>query len=147
MKNKYSYQGSTEKIGKAQIKRANISFKHSNETCAAIKGKKVDTALKFLERVINQEEAIPYKRYTTGVGHRKNGIIGRYPKKAAKIIKKVLENAKANAEFNGLDTDKLVIKHASAYRTHRIQRRRPKGGGASPALHHIDWTAIEIVVG
>lgn len=39
---------------------------------------------------------------------------GRYPVKAAEQVLKVLENAEANAEYKGMDTENLFIEHISS---------------------------------
>ena len=41
---------------------------------------------------------------------------GRYPVKAAEQVLKVLENAEANAEYKGMDTENLFIEHISSHR-------------------------------
>jgi large subunit ribosomal protein L22 len=62
--------------------------------------------------------------------------------KAAKQILKVLEGAEANAEYKGLDTERLRIIHASAYPGMRIKRYMPRAyGRATPkfeTLCHIE---------
>jgi len=67
---------------------------------------------------------------------------GRYPVKAAKHILKVLEGAEANAEYKGLDTERLRIIHASAYPGIKIKRYTPRAHGtATPkfeTLCHIE---------
>lgn len=139
----YSYQKSEEKTAKAYGKEINVSWKHCNEICHFIKGKKVDKAIPYLEKVIKKEAFIPYRRYTKGVGHRENGQIGRYPEKASKIIIKLLQNAKANAEFKDLDTKKLKIEHATAYKAVTLDRIKAKGRAKT---QNIELTNIEIVV-
>jgi len=139
----YSYQKSEKKTAKAYGKRINVSWKQCNEICHFIKGKKADKAIKYLEKVVTKEEFIPYRRYTKGVGHRKEGKIGRYPVKASKIIIKLIKNAKANAEFKNLDTTKLRIDHATAYKAMTLERIKPKGRAKT---HNIELTNIEIVL-
>ena len=39
---------------------------------------------------------------------------GKYPVKAAGIIKKLLESVESNAQFKGLNTSNLIIKHIKA---------------------------------
>ena len=43
-----------------------ISLKKTVEVCKAIKGKKLKTALDFLEKVTKQEAVVPYTRYKRG---------------------------------------------------------------------------------
>ncbi len=139
----YSYQKSEKKTAKAYGKEINVSWKQCNEVCNFIKGKNVNKAIKYLEKVTKKEEFIPYRRYVKGVGHRTGGQIGRYPVKASKIIIKLLENAKANAEFKNLEADKMKIEHASAYKAMTLDRIKPKGRAKT---HNIELTNIEIVL-
>ena len=139
----YSYQKSEKKTAKAYGKEINVSWKQCNEVCHFIKGKNVDKAVQYLEKVTAKEAFIPYRRYMKGVGHRTKGQIGRYPVKASKIIIKLLQNAKANAEFKGMDSKKLRIEHASAYKAVTLDRIKAKGRAKT---QNIELTNIEIVV-
>ncbi|MFQ6074317.1 MAG: 50S ribosomal protein L22, partial [Candidatus Bathyarchaeia archaeon] len=56
---------------------------------------------------------------------------GRYPVKAAQKILEVLEGAEANADFKGLDTDRLRIIHASAYPGMKIKKYIQRAFGRS----------------
>jgi len=132
-----------EKMAKAVGKDVNVSPKSCNEVCYNIKGKMVGKVIAWLDRVIEMKDFVPYRRYVTGVGHRRGGGSGRFPVKAAKMVKKVVKNAISNAEFKGLETKKLKITRASAYKTLTLHRIRPKGK-ARP--HCIDLTTIEIGV-
>ena len=139
----YSYQGETEGTARAFGKEVNVSPKHANEICFAIKGRRVDAALGFLKKVQAEEAYVPFRRYNKKVPHRKGGQPGRYPVKAARIVARVLENAKANADHRGLDTEKLKVEHASAYKAMVLERGKPKGRWKA---HNIELTDIEIVV-
>ncbi|NYZ79889.1 50S ribosomal protein L22, partial [Candidatus Micrarchaeota archaeon] len=98
MPNLYSYQGDDERAARACSKDLNVSWKHCNEVCYAIRGKRVDSAIKYLNDVLERKTFIPMRRYNSGVPHRKGGRPGRYLDKSVKIILKLLENVKANAE-------------------------------------------------
>jgi large subunit ribosomal protein L22 len=139
----YTYQGDTEKTARALGSEVNVSPKNANEVCKTIKGMKVNVALGYLDRVVKKESHVPYTRFNKKVPHRRGGQPGRYPEKAAREVKKVLENAKNNAEYKGLDNEKLKIRHANAYKAMTLQRTKPKGR-ARP--HNIELTNIEIVV-
>ncbi|RLG21891.1 50S ribosomal protein L22 [Candidatus Micrarchaeota archaeon] len=139
----YSYQGDWEKTGKAMLRDANVSWKDCNEVCYAIRNKNVDKALKYLDRVLKKQDFIPYRRYHKKKPHRKGGTPGGWPIKAVKLVKSVLENAKANAENKGLDANKLKIVHSTAYKTITLERTKPKGKAIA---HNIDLATIEIVV-
>ncbi len=139
----YSYQKSEGKIAKAYGKEENVSWKQCNEVCHFIKGKNVDKAINYLEKVVKKEAFIPYRRYIKGVGHREKGKIGKYPVKASKIIIKLLKSAKANAEFQDMDTKNLIITHASAYKGLTLDRIKAKGRAKTS---NIELTNIEIVL-
>ena len=150
---KYSYQGvksekeAEKRIAKAFGKELNISWRHANEICYAVRGMMVNKALVYLEKVQRKEEFVPLRRHKKQVPHRKGkGRVtkaGRWPVKAAKEVAAVLQNASANAEYKGLDADKLKIEHATAYKSVELERRKPKG---SAIAHNIELTNIEIVV-
>lgn len=143
MANNYSYQGKDEEVARACAKDLNVSWKHCNEVCYAIRGKKVDNAIKYLNEVLERKAFIPMRRYNKGVPHRTGGKPGRYLDKSVKIVTKLLENAKANAEHKGYDGEKLKIIHSTAYKAATIPRIKPKGRSKK---HCIDLADIEIVV-
>ncbi|MFN3406268.1 MAG: 50S ribosomal protein L22 [Caldimicrobium sp.] len=84
-----------------------------------IRGKKVDEAMNILE--------------TT-------------PKKAARLIKKVLMSAVANAENNyGMDIDKLYVSQAYVNEGPRLKRVWPRGWGrASRIIRRMSHITIEV---
>ena len=103
-----------------------ISPKHAREICGAIKGRYLEDAQAYLDEVIAKKQAVPFKRHKKKVGHRRSlsgtkWAIGRYPVRASKEIKKVLENAESNAVFKGLDVTRLRVIHASTHRGRKIQ--------------------------
>ena len=147
---KYAFKEEDKaKSAKAVGNSLQISPKHAVELCRELRGKKLDVAKSYLENVINMDQPVPFKRHNKQVGHRK-GLkgwpTGRYPVKAATQILKVLENAEANAEYKGLDTENLKIQHISSHRG-RIRRGfRPRAfGRASP--FNTPTTHVQIVLG
>jgi large subunit ribosomal protein L22 len=98
-------------------KELSISPRHAIEVCRTIKGMPLDDAVEFLEDVIEQKKAVPFKRHVHGLPHRKGKgmATGRYPQKAARAIIDVLEQARNNAEFKEI-TGSLRIVHAAAHR-------------------------------
>jgi len=59
------------------------------------------------------------------------------PKKAAKLMEKVLKSAIANAEQNnGLDVDNLIVSRACVDAGTVMKRFRPKGMGRSRKRYH-----------
>jgi len=131
-----------------------IKFKHAREIANAIMEKRMTLkeAIRYLRRVIRQEEAVPFKRFKGNVAHRKElhnwkWPAGRYPNKASKYILKVLENALNNARVKGLNEDRLQILLIAAHKG-RIIRRRPDRRG--PGILH-GWkikrgTNLEVIV-
>jgi len=118
------------KAVKAMGRDLNISFKDAVVLSDALRGKKLSEALKLVGEVISLKTPVPYKRFQTGVGHRKGTQthkIAKYPKKAASEALKVLGNLESNAEYKGLDTDKLTLTHIQAQKGFARRRRKPKG--------------------
>ncbi|MEM0372662.1 MAG: 50S ribosomal protein L22 [archaeon] len=141
--NRYSYQGNDERVARACSKDLNVSWKHCNEVCYAIRGKSVNAAEKYLNEVLERRAFIPMRRYNKGVPHRRGGKPGRYLDKSVKIVLKLLQNVKANAEHKGLDGDKLKIIHSTSYKASTIPRIKPKGRSKR---HCIDLANLEIAV-
>lgn len=69
-----------------------ISPKKAYELCAALRGRMVEDALKFLDRVITLREPVKALRYKTSVGHKRGVGPARFPVNAAKEVKKLLEH-------------------------------------------------------
>ena len=119
---KKSYQaeiGTESKTARAMITNANSSLKYSTEICNQMRGMYVNKAEAWLQRILTHEEYLPLKTYNRKVAHRKGeakkGVkSGRYPEKTIKIFIDLLESVKANADFKGLDAQKLNILHAFA---------------------------------
>lgn len=149
---KYSYQGNTKKTARAYGKEINVSWKACNEVCYAVKGMFVDKALVYLNKVQKKEDFIPYRRYKRHKAHRKGGKPGGYPIKAAGVVSDILKSAKANAEQKGLNTERLKVVHATAYKALTLERIKPKGRGGRGMpfsvgmAHNIELADVEIVV-
>jgi large subunit ribosomal protein L22 len=73
-------------------------------------------------------------------------ILNSLPKKAARIIKKVLLSAVANAENNyGMDPDKLYVVRAYVDEGPRLKRIWPRGWGrASRILRRMSHITVEV---
>jgi len=68
--------------------------------------------------VIALRRPVPFRRFKKKVPHRRGlqgFCTGRFPVKAAKQILRILKDVEANAEFKGLNTEKLKLIHAAAY--------------------------------
>ncbi len=147
----YSFQYyDPKKHVKASLREKGISHKHAREIAVTIKGLKVDRAKEYLNSVIAKKRAVPFKRYNKHVGHRSDPRImsGRYPCKSAAEIIKLLENLESNAEYKGMDLDKLKIVNATVHKGTCIKRFIPRAmGRSSPKnnfLTHVELVAQEL---
>ena len=110
----YSYSKKLEKedhIAKAVGLDLPLSTKHCIEICNWIRGKNLDAAISMLEDVVKEKRSLPFRRFNKGLGHKRDGMAGRYPKKACGEIIKLLKSAGANAQFKGLNASSLTITH------------------------------------
>ncbi len=123
-----------------------ISHKHAREIAVHIKGSSTEKARDFLLAVINLERAVPFRRYKTQVGHKSDpGVMsGRYPQKAAKEFIKLLDNLETNAEYKGMDTDRLQIINATVHKGIKIRRFIPRAFGRATPKNNI-LTHVELV--
>jgi large subunit ribosomal protein L22 len=146
----YAFQNfdSTKHV-RAAIREKDISPKHAREIALAIKGMSIEKARDYLQDVIARKRAVPFRRYKNEVGHRSDpGVMsGRYPQKAAKEFIKTLDNLEANAEYKGMDLDRLKIISAATHRGVVVKRFTPRAmGRATPknnTLTHIELVAKE----
>lgn len=90
---------------KARVSHLRVHYKHCREICAAIKGMQLLKAKDYLEKVIVQKAAIPYTKYTGGIGrhsiaktYKTPGDKVGFPVKATKSFLDLLRNLEANAE-------------------------------------------------
>jgi large subunit ribosomal protein L22 len=143
----YSTKVDPENTAKAIGKELRISPKHSVEICSTLRGMLLEDAKKYLEDVIAKKKAIPFKRYKKYVGHRRGSKFGpgRFPEHAAKEILHLLEHVEHNAEYGGLDTENIRIKHITAYRGRVYEGRKPRAHGRASAWN-TETVNIEIIV-
>ena len=128
-----------------------MSPKHSREIAMTIKGKSIEKARNLLEDVIEGKVAIPYRRYNNEVAHRSNikdgFFAGRFPKKASKEFLRLLDNLESNAEYKGMDLDRLRIISAVVHKGTKVERFTPRAmGRSSPkvdTLVHVELIAQE----
>lgn len=114
-KYKYSKKIENETQAFAVLRDGRVSTKQAIEIANFIKGKEVEKAKSILEEAIKLKKAIPLKRFSGGVGHRKGKIgAGRYMVKACSQILDLIKNCEANAQFKGLSSSDLIVKHMSA---------------------------------
>ena len=135
---------------RASLREKQISHKHAREIAVKIKGMSIEKARDYLQAVINKERAVPFKRYKEQVGHRSDpGVMsGRYPQKSATEFIKLLDNLESNAEYKGMDLDRLKIVNATVHKGVMIKRFIPRAmGRATPknnVLTHVELVAQEI---
>jgi large subunit ribosomal protein L22 len=100
-----------------------------------------------MEDVIKLKRAVPFRRYKKYVGHRRGQGFGpgRFPKRAAKEILRLLEHVEHNAEYGGLDIENMKIVHMSAYRGRVYEGRMPRAHGRASAWN-TETVNIEIIV-
>jgi large subunit ribosomal protein L22 len=151
MKFKYAFQNydRTRHI-RASIREKTISHKHAREIAVKVKGMSIESARNYLQDVIRLKRAVPFRRYYNEVGHKSDtGVMaGRYPQKAATEFVKLLDNLESNAEYRGMDLDRLKIINATVHKGRKLKRFTPRAmGRASPKvdiLTHVELVAQEI---
>ena len=125
----YSIEFSPEECASARVEGVDASYKDLAEVCGRIKGKDAAWAQEFLEKASKGEIAVLYKRHNKRMGHRRElgGKKGRYPKKASKILLKLLKSAIYNGMTKGLG-ERYKIIAASANKKDTYPRVASKGG-------------------
>ena len=143
----YAFQNydSTRHV-RASMREKKVSHKHTREIAAAIKGLTIEKARDYLQSVLTHKRSIPFKRFKNQVGHRTDpGVMsGRYPEKAVTEVLKLLDNLESNAEYKGMDLDRLKIINATAQKGVIIQRIMPRAQGRATANNNV-LTHLEIV--
>ncbi len=147
----YAFQNyDTTRHVRAAVREKQISHKHAREIAVQIKGLSIEKARDYLQSVINKQRAVPFRRYKNQVGHKSDpGVMsGRYPEKSATEFIKLLDNLESNAEYKGMDLDRLKIVNATVHKGVLIKRFIPRAfGRASPknnVLTHIELVAQEV---
>lgn len=146
---KYSYQQYDDKTDvRAALREKTISHKHAREIGRVINGMSLEGAQDYLNRVINKVSAVPFRRYKNQVGHRSDpGVMaGRYPVKAAGEILRLLANLEANAEFKGMNVDRIVLKNVTVHKGRITKRFMPRAMGRATPRNDAN-THVEIVGG
>ena len=125
----------------------NISPKAAREVCKALKGMDLEKAKNYLGRVIDMDQAVPFKRHDGKVGHRrgKGMSTGRYPVKTAAAILKVIESAGNNGEAIHIDIENWRILHIATSRGTSFESRFPRARGrATPKMR--ESANVEVVL-
>jgi large subunit ribosomal protein L22 len=135
---------------RSSLREKDISHKHAREVAVSIKGLSIEKARDYLQDVIIKKRAVSFGRYKNQVGHKPDPgmMAGRYPQKTAKEFIKVLDNLESNAEYKGMDLDRLRIVNATVHKGVVVKRFTPRAmGRATPknnVLTHVELVAKEI---
>jgi len=143
----YAFQNyDTTRHVRSAAREKQISHKHAREIAVQIKGLSIEKARDYLQSVINKQRAVPFRRYKNQVGHRSDpGIMsGRYPEKSATEFIKLLDNLESNAEYKGMDLDRLKIVNATVHKGVLIKRFIPRAFGRASQKNNVQ-THIELV--
>jgi large subunit ribosomal protein L22 len=130
------------RVAKAIGKDLDISFKKTVVVCDALRGMDLDEAITLLEGVVALEKPIHFRKYLKGVSQVSGEGIAKYPKKVANEALKVLKNAQSNADYKGLDTEKLEIICIQANKGPSRKRRKPKGRWKAWKTQYVSIQAI-----
>ena len=127
----YTQETDADTTARALVKDSDISPKHAVEICRSLRGRKVDNALSYLDDVISLKRAVAFRRYNKLVTHKPGVGPGRFPVKAARVVKRAIEEAQHNAEYKGLDADSMRIHTISSHRGQAYDFSRPRAHGRS----------------
>ena len=141
----YTQETDPETTSRAIGKELGISPKKCREVCKELTGMKVGAAKQYLRDVADLKKAVPYTRFKMQLSPKPGVGPGRYPKKAALAILRVLESAQSNAEYKGLEADNMRIKVAAASRGRIEKSYMPRAQGRSTPWNE-QTTNIEIVL-
>ena len=139
----YSYQGyDKETMARANNSNVHISMKKTVETARFIRGKKLSTAIKVIEGVIDQKVVVPYKKYRYETAHRRGKGIdtGGYPVNVARELLRLLKAVEKNASEKELGEKLYVISLSCRQGTGRYHNGRMMG-------RKMKSTNVEVVVG
>lgn len=140
-----------------QVLKIKFNSQNTREAALAIKRMPLKRAQRFLKNVCEKKECVPFRRFNGGVGRTPQArvwktSIGRWPKKSAEYLLQLLKNAEANADYRGLDVDRLVIDHIQVNRAPCLRRRTYRAHGrinpymSSPCHIELSVTEKEEVV-
>ena len=119
----YSFNQDKQDVIFAKAKDVNASFKDLCAVCDAIRYKSTDEAMRILDEVVELERPILYRRNNKYMGsrHELGGRKGRWPRKCAMIVQKLLKNALASAKGKGIDSETVCCARISKQDAYRAQ--------------------------
>ncbi|MFH1063477.1 MAG: 50S ribosomal protein L22 [Candidatus Woesearchaeota archaeon] len=140
--NNYAFQGFNKDImARAMGRDLEISTKQSIEMSSYLRHRKVSQAKKLLIDIIAQKKALPFTRFTNGLGHKPGKLAsGRYPVKTSQAFIGLLDSVEANAQTKGMNTSNLEIIHICAHRASSPLHQGRHSGRAFKRTH------VELVV-
>ncbi|MGA7922946.1 MAG: 50S ribosomal protein L22 [Thermoplasmata archaeon] len=142
----YTYPDRSEgTVARARGLELPMSPKKTYEVLNAIRGRSLERARTILEEAAEGKKAIPFRRYNQETAHHRGVGPGRFPKKVIKHVLQVLANAEANAEYEGMDTDQLIVRVASSARGRIAKANMPRAHGRATAWNE-QTTNVEIVL-
>jgi large subunit ribosomal protein L17e len=125
-----------EKAAHARGSHLRIHYKHCREIAHAINGMQLAKAKDYLEKVLQFKAAIPFTKYTGGIGrhamakaYKVPGDKVSWPQKATRTFLDLLTNIGSNASAKGLDVEKVKITHANVNQAPKMRRRTYRAHG------------------
>src|SRR5438445_9621512 len=95
----YTVEYKIETMARAYGRELPLAWKKSVELARQLRGKTVDQAREYLEKVIALKQPVPMKKYKRWVAHKAGTGPARYPVKAAKAILQSIESAVGNVDI------------------------------------------------
>ncbi len=142
----YTTEFKIESMARAYGREMPIPWKKAVELARALRGKKVEQAMEYLDNVIALKQAVPFKRYKRWVAHKAGTGPARYPVKCAKYFKRVLESAVSNADYLGREEpDSMVIKVINPHKGAITKGQAHRAHGTSTPWNQ-DTVNLEIVL-
>ena len=124
---KYTFNPRIETSAKAYGKSVSVSTKNSVIICRALSGLNLAKGKRLLDGLLSEKQSLD----------------GKYHTNAASEILNLLKSAESNAEFKGLDIDRLII-HASAHRGFTFRRpRRLKMRGDQKKMTNLQVVLVQ----
>ncbi|MFB6244869.1 MAG: 50S ribosomal protein L22 [Candidatus Nanohaloarchaea archaeon] len=126
---------------KAVGKNLRVSWKHCTEIGRFLKDDSIEKAINKMERVMDKELAVPATKFDSNAGHVSGQGKGRYPVNAAEEVVKLLRQAEANAEHQGLNTNALEVQEFITNQGPEMRTPKRHRGRTIKSAH------VKIVVG
>lgn len=147
---KYSYQGNLKEVAISSGTNLGISLKKTVEASKSIKGKRVSTAIDFLEKVTKEKAVVPYTRFKAEMAHRRGKGIdtGGFPVKVAVELLRLVKSAQTNAKEKELGDELRVIsvscrKGSTKYHYGRYMGRQVKSTSVEVILGHVPKKTVK----